>query len=92
MKKQTPKRKTEAKTPQPGTAREPQAVYQPGSPSSVPANLYAKGVTEPAEFTPEEFESLIAEAEAGPFYTLEESDRIFEAWEKEFLKKHGINP
>lgn len=92
MKKQTSKRKTEAKTPQPGRVREPQAVYQSGSSSAAVTSLYVKGVTEPAEFTPEEFESLIAEAEAGPFYTLEESDRMFEAWEKEFLKKHGINP
>lgn len=76
---------------------EPEAIYETCTTGSIPlivpsSGRYSKGVAQPAEFTAGEFADLIAEAEAGPFYTLEEMDKDFEIWEKEFLKSHGIIP
>lgn len=91
MKKRTPKLYPQDAEEQPQTVNEPEVAY---GTTSVETNStrhsYSKGVVEPAEFTAEEFADLIAEAEAGPFYTLEEIEKDFDIWEKEFLKNHGI--
>lgn len=93
MKKKPQKPYTTNPDNEPEMVNEPGTAYEVAPPTSaslqVPAD-YSKGVTEPAEFTEEEFADLIAKAESGPFYTLEESDRDFEAWEKEYLRNHGI--
>lgn len=93
MKKKTQKPYTTNPDNEPEMVNEPGAAYEAALPTSASLQVfadYSKGVTEPAEFTEEEFADLIAKAESGPFFTLEESDRDFEAWEKEYLRNHGI--
>lgn len=93
MKKKPQKPYTTNPDNEPEMVNEPGYAYEAALPTSASLQVfadYSKGVTEPAEFTEEEFADLIAKAESGPFFTLEESDRDFEAWEKEYLRNHGI--
>lgn len=92
MKKRIPKPYPQEPEDQPQTVHEPEMTYETASAETTqPASRsYSKGVTEPAEFTAEEFADLIAEAEAGPFYTLEESEKRFEEWKKNFRESRRV--